>query len=207
MKDKSIFDDFFLRVTQLTPIKNQAQLAKELGVGRAAISIAKQKNTIPPKWIFELSSRYGINPSYLLSGQGEPYIGTSETEKNIIIEPMTSDKISISNQILNIKLIGIETKLLGETGYFYIIMQENSMYPHILPGDFLIVKKSQTFKPGDIGVIELSIDQGPIMLIRRISANENSLILIADNDRYPILAYKKDNIKILGKVIGIYRKI
>ena len=204
MNEKTKFDDFFERLTKITPIKNQVQLAKELGISRAAISVAKQKDTIPSKWIFELSTRYGINPSYLISGEGLPYMEDGGEQNTVFVEPVKVEESTLAENTLTIKIAGWDRKV-PDKGYFYFQIMENSMEPHLVPGDFLIIERSNLLKIGGIYVFETMLDENLCLFVRRVSLGEKGLILVADNDNYPILPYNKEQIKIIGRVVGFFR--
>lgn len=66
------FESFFKRLCAETEIKNQSQLARELDVGRAAVSLAKRKDSVPARWILDLSNRFGLNSLWLEKGKGFP---------------------------------------------------------------------------------------------------------------------------------------
>ncbi len=66
------FESFFSRLCSETEIKNQSQLARELDVGRAAVSLSKRKDSVPARWILDLSAKYGLNPLWLEQGKGFP---------------------------------------------------------------------------------------------------------------------------------------
>ncbi|MFW6143264.1 MAG: helix-turn-helix domain-containing protein, partial [Desulfovermiculus sp.] len=68
------FESFFSRMCQATDIQNQSHLAQALGVGRAAISLAKQKNAVPWKWVFTLAEAYNLNSTWRATGNGTPTI-------------------------------------------------------------------------------------------------------------------------------------
>ena len=64
------FDSFMKRLHEATTITSQANLAKVLSVSRAAITQAKKNDSIPIKWIIELSRLYNANPEWLGKGIG-----------------------------------------------------------------------------------------------------------------------------------------
>jgi len=79
------------------------------------------------------------------------------------------------------------------------------MEPHLVPGDFLIIERSNLLKIGGIYVFETMLDENLCLFVRRVSLGEKGLILVADNDNYPILPYNKEQIKIIGRVVGFFR--
>lgn len=68
----SRFSDFFKRVKQSTDIKNQLALAAAINVNRSAVTQAKKRDAVPPKWVLSLSRKYGLNPDWLEFGIGQP---------------------------------------------------------------------------------------------------------------------------------------
>lgn len=68
----SRFIDFFKRVKQSTDIKNQLALASAINVNRSAVTQAKRRDAVPPKWVLSLSRKYGLNPDWLEFGIGQP---------------------------------------------------------------------------------------------------------------------------------------
>ena len=68
------FEAFFKRLCSETEITNQSQLARELDVGRAAVSLAKRKDSVPARWILDLSAKYGLNMAEIsqISSTGSP---------------------------------------------------------------------------------------------------------------------------------------
>lgn len=69
-------DAILARMMGALGISTQTELSEILGVGKAAISDAKYKNTIPPKWLVVLSRPpHRINPTWLETGIGPQRIG------------------------------------------------------------------------------------------------------------------------------------
>lgn len=66
------FVSFFERLLSRTDIATQMDLAKALGVNRSAVTQAKTRDAVPPKWILALSRRYGLAPDWLEFGLGSP---------------------------------------------------------------------------------------------------------------------------------------
>lgn len=58
------------RILEGLGLKKMIQLASILRISQAAISEAHTKKAIPSRWIVELSSQYGLSPTWLLYGIG-----------------------------------------------------------------------------------------------------------------------------------------
>lgn len=59
--------------------KTQGDLGKILGISQTSISLAKRKGKVPPEWFLKLSTEKGLNPNWLLTGQGLMHIPERET--------------------------------------------------------------------------------------------------------------------------------
>ena len=66
------FNDFFERVRTYTDIITQTDLARALGVHRSAITQAKNRDAVPPKWVLQLARRCSLSPDWLEFGTGDP---------------------------------------------------------------------------------------------------------------------------------------
>ena len=212
----STFDSFFERLSSTTPIQNQSQLAKELNVGRAAISLAKQKDTVPSKWILKLAKQYQLNSDWLASGTN--YSSTKESSEN-------TEKFALHIAHLKNKLdqhgkmvIDSENSLnLGKlsTGpddtendnkLIYLQMHGQSMEPEIRHGDYIIIDPNLT----DIyagSIYALAIDKQ--ITVRRIEKGPQMTIIHCENDKYSSFQIQDkdmDNIMVMGRVINIIRK-
>ena len=64
------FDAFFSRLSRATGISTQMALADALGVHRSAITQAKLRNAVPPKWVLALARTFSIAPDWLEFGRG-----------------------------------------------------------------------------------------------------------------------------------------
>jgi len=60
------------RIRIATGVKNQEALARLLEVAPSVISTYKKKGHVPDSWIRWLEKTQGINPDYVLKGEGEP---------------------------------------------------------------------------------------------------------------------------------------
>ena len=50
--------------------RTQAELAEFLGIRQSSISDAKKRETIPPDWLLTALRKKGVNPQWILTGQG-----------------------------------------------------------------------------------------------------------------------------------------
>jgi Predicted transcriptional regulator len=64
------FDAFFSRLSRATGISTQMALAEALGVHRSAVTQAKLRNAVPPKWVLALARKFSVAPDWLEFGKG-----------------------------------------------------------------------------------------------------------------------------------------
>lgn len=58
------------RIYDAAECRTQAELAAFLGVSQPSISIAKKRGAIPAEWLLKVLRKKGINPDWILTGQG-----------------------------------------------------------------------------------------------------------------------------------------
>ena len=100
------------------------------------------------------------------------------------------------------------------------ILVDRSLFPHadafslrvtgdsmkeagILDGDYVVVKPQHTIGNGEIGVILLEDEA----TVKRVSLRDGKVVLIPENSGMRPTTHSAEEITILGKVIGVIRKI
>ncbi len=194
----SRFEDFFHRLQGLTPIKNQADLARELGVGRAAISIAKQKDVIPSKWLFELSEKFGVNPTYLLEGKGPSFVGEGDT--SIVVKRFLGVEEGVKWGTLHLHEAGFKQ---GSSEIWFMEVKTRAMEPLICRGDIAIIEPGRCLEYGEIHLLRY----GHRICLRRIEPHGEKLLLMADNDTYPPLETREEDIEAIGIVRYVFKRL
>jgi repressor LexA len=91
----------------------------------------------------------------------------------------------------------------GET--FLLKISGESMSPYILPGDFVVVRSQPSAENGDIVAILI----GEEATVKRFFKKEGSIELKPDNERWETIRIEEgsEEITLLGKVTGVFRKI
>lgn len=130
-------------------------------------------------------------------------------KKNIfpsVVKVPLVGKVTAGEPILaqeNIESVfALPKELVSDTDVFMLSVKGNSMVEAgILEGDYVIVKSTDTAENGDI-VVALIDDEATIKRFYK----ENNQFRLQPENRFmdPIIV---EDLKILGKVIGLYRKI
>ena len=209
------FDAFFKRLTEQTDIATQADLARALDVGRAAISLAKKKDTVPARWVLGLSVRHGLNTAWLESGLGEPRGGFDAQCEEFIRVPKVVARLSAGGG-------SFETESMVEGYYAFrgewlrakgraeemVLMQVvgNSMEPEIHEGDLVLVDQSRT----DVlagGIYAVGVED--TVLVKRVEKLPGQLVLHSDNTDYSPVRLAGDelnSVRVIGRVVWACRE-
>ncbi len=211
----SSFTSFLERLKSVTPIQNQSQLANVLQVGRAAVSLAKHKDTVPSKWILILAQKYNLNSDWLATGKDTPYTSIKSSSQNSFVIKKVASKTNKDGTwqfINNQDLTYIHGQWLSERDYntdkiVCLDMIGNCMEPEIKEGDTVVIDQSLT----EIVVNKIfALGVEEMVIIRRLDKLPNMLLLHCENPNYPtnkLVGKKQNQIKVLGQVIGIVRRL
>lgn len=100
--------------------------------------------------------------------------------------------------------------VIGEddSAMFCLCVQDNSMAPNFVKGDYLIVSPASWSSSGDIVAVEYTKDEKK-RVIAQINFMDDFVVLESVNHKKAPLALVrgKDQFRILGKVIGKYQKL
>ncbi|MFP4392806.1 MAG: S24 family peptidase [Desulfohalobiaceae bacterium] len=205
------FQDFFHRVSQTTEISTQKDLAELLGVGPAAITLAKRRG-VPRSWSLKIASIFHLNPAWLETGQGPvhqprgettffvPQIsakacaggGSFQVQDNII------DEIPFSRPWLNHKGSPQNMVMMQVVG--------DSMSPELEEGDNILVDLSQN-QLQDQALYLVGLEE--TLQVKRVQSSKGVVLLLSTNHRYPPLTLQGEEIeslRILGKVLWSSRE-
>ena len=75
---------------------------------------------------------------------------------------------------------------------------------HILPGDLALIRQQQSAENGEIVVARLNESDATL---KRFYRRANRVVLKAENPKYDPIETTGDGVEVIGKVIGIYRKV
>ncbi len=117
-------------------------------------------------------------------------------------------KIRAGNPILAIEEISshilLDKSLFPSEQAFTLKVSGDSMIDAgIFEGDFIVVNPQTTLHNGEIGVILIGDDA----TVKRFYAREDEVILKPENGSMEPVTYLSTNISVLGKVVGVIRKM
>ncbi len=210
------FDSFMKRLREATTILSQSSLAKNLSISRAAITQAKKNDSIPIKWIIELSRMHNLNPDWLEKGAGQKNL--SQNNYHLIFQEVPKVKAILSAG-------GGSFETVPEIEEYYSFRKDwlrkkgqpkemvlmsifgNSMEPELKDGDTVLIDQSQ--KAVLSGAI-YAVGFDDAIVVKRLEQRSKELVLLSENERYPIMRFKDEemsHVRILGKVIWVCREM
>jgi phage repressor protein C with HTH and peptisase S24 domain len=210
------FDSFIIRLREATTITSQANLAKTLSISRAAITQAKKNDSIPIKWITELSRLYNVNPDWLAKGTGPKILSQNNYHEIFQQVPKVKALLSAGGGSFETEteieeFYSFRKDWLGRKGRpkDMVLMDiiGNSMEPALKDGDTVLIDQSQ--KAVLAGAI-YAVGFADTIVVKRLEKQPKELVLISENERYPMMRFRDEemnSIRIIGKVIWICREM
>jgi len=205
------FEDFFHRVARATEINTQRQLADILGVGAAAITLAKKRG-VPASWSLKIASVFGINPNWIQTGQGPVYQAGRE---GTFFVPRVSARACAGGGSLDVRdnivdEVPFATDWLRKKGHpENMVLMEimgDSMSPELEEGDHILVDLGQKRITGRVPLV-LGLEEG--MQVKRVESAPGVVILLSTNPRYPSITLRGDEVdslRIIGRVLWSSRE-
>ena len=210
------FDSFIKRLREATIITSQASLAKTLSISRAAITQAKKNDSIPIKWITELSRLFNVNPDWLEKGTGSKVLSQNIYHEIFLQVPKIKARLSAGGGSFETEpdikeFYSFRKDWLSKKGKArdMVLMDifGNSMEPELKEGDTVLIDQSQ--KAVLAGAI-YAVGFDDTIVVKRLEKRPKELVLLSENERYPMMRFRNeemDNVRIIGKVIWVCREM
>ena len=207
-------DAFLQRTFAATGIETQMALASLLGVNRAAISMAKKKGKVPEKWALKLAELHGLNPRWLLEGQGDRYMRGKNTEDTVAIPRVAArlcagggsfDTSSVIKDTMAFSGSWLRTRG-NPTNMVLMDILGDSMEPELRDGDTVLIDQSQTRMHAG-AIYALGVEDS--LLVKRVERHPDKIALISTNPSYTPIFLQGDEIetlRILGRILWVCRE-
>lgn len=206
------FDDFFKRLSSVSDVNNQSKLAQVLGVGRAAVSLAKKKDRVPARWIMELAQVFDVDAMWLQTGQGEPggssacaYFNVPKVVARLCAGGGSFETGAGVDGYYSFRQDWLKRKGQPDDMVLMDVMG-NSMEPELKEGDMVLVDQSQKSVLAG-GIYAVGVED--TVMVKRIEKLPGRLVLLSDNPDYSPISLSGDEldaVRMIGKILWICRE-
>lgn len=220
-------DTISQRIKKVRLVKNLTQqaFANSLGISQGYLSeIEKGIKQPSDTLLIAIQYLYKINKDWLLTGEGEMFIGRPEvaesynkqgTGEDFILVPVMSGEISAGGGLIPDETIELRLafrrdwiKRHGDPRNMSLIrVKGDSMEPTFYSGDLVLVDHSKNYLDPQGGVYAISIDNHIMIKRLQILYPERKIKVISDNPKYESFIVNPDELIINGKVIWFAREI
>lgn len=214
------FQAFFQRLTRETEIASQSDLARVLGLGRAAVSLAKRKDQVPSRWVLDLARQYGLNPVWLGSGLGAarlaaPAPAAQAADEEFERVPKVQARLCAGDgsfetegQVEGWQAFRSDWLRARGNPRRMVLMSVvgRSMEPEIRDGDTVLIDQSRSEVLAG-GIYAVGVED--TVMVKRIEKLPGELVLRSDNPEYTPIHLAGDqlrNVRVIGKVLWVSRE-
>jgi len=134
-----------------------------------------------------------ISPEAKTRFEGIPVVGKVAAGRPVLAEENLESYLRIDESLTH-----------GEEVFFLKVKGDSMKGSGIFDRDLVLVKKQAVASDGDIVVIRIEDEA----TVKRYQRKKNRILLLPDNPEYdPIEINQEEDFEILGKVIGLWRRV
>jgi len=210
------FDKFFKRLSEVSGVRTQQEMARLLGVNRSAITQAKTRGVVPETWLYKLARDFGYSLEWLEKGTGEQWSRPqASNEPEFKKVPKVRARLSAGGGSFD---VSAEVEEYYSFRWNWIKRKGNpdsmvlmdifgtSMEPELREGDTVLLDQSQAqVIAGQIYAVGLE----DTVMVKRLEKRPHGLALLSDNTDYAPLVIQGDEletVRIIGKVVWVCRE-
>lgn len=180
----------------------QTEFARELGYPETTVSNWFNKNTYPrPDKIQEMANYFGVRRTDLTENNEEQQAPLKNAKSIPIIGTIAAGSPLLAEENI-VDYFLIDSRVHADFGL--TVKGESMINANIFDGDIVFIRKQPDLENGEIGAILLDNEA----TLKRFSKTDNSVVLQAENPSmtdWPRV-YTNGNIRVLGKLVGVYSK-
>ncbi len=203
----------FERLLNAKIISTQTDLGKILGVGRAAVSYVAQKRIkTPPEWVRRFEDA-GYCWRWVATGEGPMYNPNSiAAQGRLVVAKRIVDFVDgapiFSDKDMELPLHTNYLKMVGsgdEDTISYFVIQGDGMEPTMRQGDIVLIDASK--KIMDTGQYFLFCLGERALGVRKVIIGGQGIELLYDNKQYPSVKFDGNMTSVIGRVVGMMKKM
>ena len=193
------------------------KIAKLLEIPLTTFNTYWYSNKIPKvETLLKIKQVTNCSIDWLLTGQGEPYLGVTQNKQNTALTTQNAQAIDLTQYYLinnyqdpNAKPLYLQKSILNNhlpQNLTYIQMPDDSMQPLINENDIIIINTEKTTPYNGIYAIKI----GETAQIKRLQVQSDGIKITAENQSYQpfqVDSLPTTNIQIIGKVEHLLKAI
>lgn len=226
------FNEFMERAKKVSGCSTQMELAKLLDVNRSAITQAKNRDSVPEKWLLILARKFCLRPDWFENSDTAPRISeytdmSGQVKRIVAPEPDYNPEIIEIPKVSAVLCAGagsfeVDATIIDNIALPYHLARSfgspdnlvfmdvsgDSMEPGICNGDTVLIDQSvQKASPGSI----MAVGHEDTIYIKRLNLiSDGGISLVSDNTAYsPINLYGDDlnSFRVIGKLVWLCRQL
>lgn len=190
----------------------QIELCQHLGVSQGNLSNWENGVYEPDTYYLKkIADFFGVTVDYLL-GRGDSRTAPLPSDGVIEYPVIGSVRAGMGGNVVSeetgdTRLVAASAVHGRADDYFVLRVRGDSMYPEVLDGDCVLVRKTPSVESGSMAVVLYDGDCATVKWVRYVEG-EDWVDLIPNNPTFPptrISGADLENCKILGEVVDIMR--
>ena len=224
------FDQFFDKTRRFSGIATQAELATLLNVNRSAVTQAKNRDSVPEKWLLAIARKFALRPDWFENDCSSPAKTIFKpSEVNFATQAFFRKDVELVNipKVSATLCAGggsfeVEPGVIGympmpfslvrsfgtPANLVFMDVRGKSMEPGIYDGDTVLI--DQAAKEYHQNWV-MAVGYEDSIYIKRLQKHaDGGVSLLSDNpEHYPIHIYGDElqTLRIIGKLVWLCRKI
>ena len=193
------------------------QIANQLDIPLTTLNTYWYSDKMPKsEMLLKIKQVTNCSIDWLLTGQGEPYLGVTKNKQNTALTTQNTQAIDLTQYCLinnyqdqNAKPLYLQKSILNNhlpQNLTYIQMPDDSMQPLINENDIIIINTEKTTPYNGIYAIKI----GETAQIKRLQVQSDGIKITAENKAYQpfqVDSLPTTNIQIIGKVEHLLKAI
>lgn len=201
------FEEILEQMIAIAGVKNQSELARELGVTPASISDAKRRGQIPLAWVEKLARKKNVSMDVMLGrATAEPTVQRQESD--LLMVPKVTARLSAGSGSFETDaevkgLYAFRSEWLHAKGnpkrMVLMEVSGDSMEPLLANGDTVLINRDQRdILAGKIYAVGIE----DTVVVKQVDKEPGKLILRSFNPRYQPM-----EVPMTGDMLGVVRVI
>ena len=198
---------------------DQARLAAKLDVATRTLQRWEKGEQVPDgTYLMRIAKTTGVNPPWLLSGEGEMFPMPGGQSNVIPLAPGKYKKVELVTLPLLSSVPGgvpslmfhpdyvekyITVDNVSDTNAFALEVKGNSMAPRIEDGDIIVVSPKHESRNGDICVVRVQDED----TVKRVRIEDQFVHLIPLNPEYEPMVIRKRDVTFMWRVIKVIKNL